>query len=76
MDTYKNMNTPKAKKSGLGDQIAKSLKMMSKIGKRSGAGHHSGVGHSQARHHIHHLHHPASTASTLIGDEHDSSSVI
>merc|ERR1712223_465896 len=78
MDTYKNMNTPKAKKSGLGDQIAKSLKMMSKIGKRSGqagVGHHSGVGHSQVRHHIHHLHHPASTASTLIGDEHDSSSV-
>ena len=33
MDTYKNMNTPKAKKSGLGDQIAKSIKMMSKIGK-------------------------------------------
>ena len=33
MDTYKNMNTPKAKKSGIGEQISKSLKMMSKIGK-------------------------------------------
>ncbi len=34
MDTYKNMNTPKAKKSGLGDHqwLAKSLKMMTKIG--------------------------------------------
>merc|ERR1712156_292258 len=29
----------------------------------------------QALLHHHHLHHPASTASTLIGDEHDSSSV-
>ena len=81
MDTYKNMNTPKAKKSGLGDQIAKSIKMMSKIGKRSGTGHGiAGNGQGQSRqnllHHHHHLHHPASTASTLIGDEHDSSSVI
>ena len=80
MDTYKNMNTPKAKKSGLGDQIAKSIKMMSKIGKRSGTGHGiAGNGQGQSRqgmlHHHHHLH-PASTASTLIGDEHDSSSVI
>jgi len=80
MDTYKNMNTPKAKKSGLGDQIAKSIKMMSKIGKRSGTGHGiAGNGQGQSRqgmlHHHHHLHHPASTASTLIGDEHDSSSV-
>ena len=82
MDTYKNMNTPKAKKSGLGDQIAKSIKMMSKIGKRSGTGQHgiAGNGQGQSRqnllHHHHHLHHPASSASTLIGDEHDSSSVI
>merc|ERR1719400_2146430 len=80
MDSYKNMNTPKAKKSGLGDQIAKSIKMMSKIGKRSGTGHGiAGNGQGQSRqnllHHHHHLHHPASTASTLIGDEHDSSSV-
>ena len=36
MDTYKNMNTPKAKKSGIGEQISKSLKMMSKIGKYQG----------------------------------------
>ena len=81
MDTYKNMSTPKTKKSGLGDQIAKSIKMMSKIGKRSGTGHGiAGNGQGQSRqnmlHHHHHLHHPASTASTLIGDEHDSSSVI
>ena len=33
MDTYKNMNTPKAKKSGLGDQfLAKSIKIMTRIG--------------------------------------------
>ena len=77
MDTYKNMNTPKAKKSGLGDQIAKSIKMMSKIGKRSGiAGNGQGQSRQNLLHHHHHLHHPASTASTLIGDEHDSSSVI
>ena len=69
MDTYKNMNTPKAKKSGLGDQfLAKSIKMMSKIGgKRSSSG---------GRHHpalLHHHLHP--TPNSTLGDEHDSSSV-
>ena len=60
-----------------------SLKKCLFAGKRgSGGGHHphaGGVGQGQSRQallHHHHLHHPASTASTLIGDEHDSSSVI
>ena len=67
MDTYKNMNTPRAKKSGFSDQwIAKSIKMMSKISGKK-------VPTSASARHLHHLHHH-NTASNL-GDEHDSSSV-
>jgi len=66
MDTYKNMNTPKTKKSSLGDHqwLAKSLKMMtSKIGKKSTAiNPRPNIIH---QHHLHGGHH----------DEHDSSSV-
>lgn len=64
MDTYKHMITPNRKKSSIGDHlIARSLKMMTKLGKRSNGARPSS---------IHHLH--PSTASTM-GDEHDSSSV-
>ena len=71
MESYKNMNTPKAKKSGLGDQwLAKSLKMMSKIGKKS-----STSTRPSYHQHLHHHHHGSTLGSSGHHDEHDSSSV-
>ena len=60
MDTYKNMNTPKTKKSSLGDHqwLAKSLKMMtSKIGSKKSTNQISSRPNIIHQHHLGHHHH-------------------